>query len=274
MLRPGLAMTQAVAVLGNCACFLALTVFLFSATRSVDKTSRLAPLPSTSIDRQSKQAISGSSGTPNATWKQHRHTNCFRGHGALEYAGEGQSKLFVADHDECIETCRQRGSSACTAVVLGWDRKLQRQGIKFVCWLRAAVDLEACVGSSRYDTYVRRQPRRASNAAPVVWPPPPPPPPWVVEFAARAEWALDETHACRNLSGIWAPAAPALAAQYAATGLVEGAVWSLWPTVRLALALTLILTLTLTLTLSSVWPTACVGQHVHTLTLDEPLTNP
>lgn len=37
--------------------------------------------------------------------------------------------------------------------------------------------------------------------------------------------ATDETHACRNLSGAWRPALPALAARYESTGMVEGAVY-------------------------------------------------
>lgn len=45
------------------------------------------------------------------------------------------------------------------------------------------------------------------------------------QFPARREWASDETHTCRNLSGHWVPAAPSLAARYNMSALVEGEVF-------------------------------------------------
>lgn len=152
-------------------------------------------------------------GAGKRTWTHHKSLNCYAGRGAID--GQGVTKLNVENHQDCMDMCRQR--SACSAVVLGIDKKLQRKGIKYVCWLHAKVKVNKCASSRRYDTYVWR------------YPSPPPPPPFIAIHDASlptpAAWIGDETHDCRNLSGLWQPAAPGLAQRYESTALIEGEVY-------------------------------------------------
>ena len=148
-------------------------------------------------------------------WTHHKSLNCYAGRGAIEYSGQGVTKLNVENHQDCMDMCRQR--SACSAVVLGIDKKLQSKGIKYICWFYAKVKVNRCASSQRYDTYVLR------------YPPPPPPPPFIEIHGAAlptpAAWIGDGTHDCRNLSGLWQPAAPGLAQRYESTALIEGEVY-------------------------------------------------
>ncbi len=107
----------------------------------------------------------------------------------------------------------------CSAVVLGYDKRLRRKGIKYVCWLRTDVEIRSCMPSYRYDTYALSERPRWKGLA---WPPPPP---HALPFATPATWSADESHTCRNLSGLWQPAAPGLAQRYESTALVEGEVY-------------------------------------------------